>query len=289
MAMRQVGFEADSVSSSKMTRLEEIVEEATDSRRKVVVFSYFLDTLNSAANALGSRVVGTISGSVSAAERQRLVDRFTEATGGAVLLSQILAGGVGINLQAASVVILCEPQVKPTLESQAVKRVHRMGQVRTVQVHRLLSEDSIDGRLLRNLAAKSEIFEQYAAQSEVAAASPEAVDTTESALVKRVLAEEQERYAEEIRARLESRPARPVSSTDAHASRRPAAPVSQPETTPETASTPASEVRPSRAPESNRRWRSTAALTPPDRDFEPLIQRCAACERPIKDGHCGCS
>ncbi len=44
-------------------------------------------------------------------------------------------------------VILCEPQVKPTLEHQAVARAHRMGQVRTVQVHRLLAEDSVDQRL----------------------------------------------------------------------------------------------------------------------------------------------
>lgn len=42
-------------------------------------------------------------------------------------VSQIQADGVGINMQAASVVILCEPQVKPTLESQAIARAHRLG------------------------------------------------------------------------------------------------------------------------------------------------------------------
>ena len=67
-----------------------------------------------------------------------------------MLVSQIQAGGVGLNIQAASVVIICEPQVKPTTEDQAVARSHRMGQVRTVQVHRLLTPDSVDERMRRS-------------------------------------------------------------------------------------------------------------------------------------------
>lgn len=84
------------------------------------------------------RVFGPISGSVPPARRQQLVDDFAAAPGHAVLLAQIEAGGVGLNMQAASVVILCEPQLKPTVEHQAVARAHRMGQVRSVRVHRLL-------------------------------------------------------------------------------------------------------------------------------------------------------
>ena len=47
-------------------------------------------------------------------------------------------------MQAASVVILAEPQWKPTTESQAIARCHRTGQIRPVDVHRLLAEDSVD-------------------------------------------------------------------------------------------------------------------------------------------------
>ena len=53
---------------------------------------------------------------------------------------QIQAGGVGLNIQAASVVIICEPQWNPAIEEQAIARAHRMGQVRRVDVHRLLAE-----------------------------------------------------------------------------------------------------------------------------------------------------
>ena len=112
-----------------------------------------------------------------------------------MLIGQIVAGGVGLNLQAASVVILCEPQVKPSLEDQAVKRAHRMGQLQRVQVHRLLTTDSVDERMLEILATKAELFAQFAAQSEVADASPEATDITEAEVAKQVLAREQERLA----------------------------------------------------------------------------------------------
>src|SRR5205814_2181577 len=101
--------------------------------------------------ALGAPAHGPITGSSSTVERQRLVDEFTESDKPAVLVCQIEAGGVGLNIQAASVVILCEPQVKPSIEAQAIARAHRMGQVRTVQVHRLLIADSVDQRMLELL------------------------------------------------------------------------------------------------------------------------------------------
>jgi SNF2 family DNA or RNA helicase len=140
-------------------------------------------------------VFGPISGSVPAARRQRLVDEFAAADGHAVLLCQIEAGGVGLNLQAASVVVLCEPQVKPTLEHQAVARAHRMGQVRTVQVHRLLATDGVDQRLLHILKNKDRLFDAYARRSDVAEASPDAVDVSDGSLARRIVEEEQQRLA----------------------------------------------------------------------------------------------
>jgi hypothetical protein len=157
--------------------------------------SYFRDVLATVQGALGDGVFGPISGSVTAARRQQLVDDFTAADGHAVLLSQIEAGGVGLNLQAASVVILCEPQVKPTLEHQAVARAHRMGQIRTVQVHRLLATDSVDERLLRILENKDRLFDAYARRSDTADATPDAIDVSDGSLARRIVEEEQQRLA----------------------------------------------------------------------------------------------
>ncbi|MFI6548979.1 DEAD/DEAH box helicase [Streptomyces prunicolor] len=196
MAMRRAAY-ADTEKSAKLQRLRELVTEAADNGVKVVVFSYFRDVLAAVEQALEKGVFGPISGSVPPARRQQLVDDFTQAPGHAVLLSQIEAGGVGLNLQAASLVILCEPQVKPTVEHQAVARVHRMGQIRTVQVHRMLATDSVDDRLLTILKNKDRLFDAFARRSALADATPDAIDISDASLARRIVEEEQRRLAAE--------------------------------------------------------------------------------------------
>ncbi|MGE5830524.1 MAG: DEAD/DEAH box helicase [Micromonosporaceae bacterium] len=196
MAMRRAAFAvARPRDSAKLTRLLEITQEAMANGHKVVVFSYFRDVLNVVSKALGGRARGPLTGSTSTIERQRIVDAFTHSTTPAVLVSQIEAGGVGLNIQAASVVILCEPQVKPSIEAQAIARAHRMGQVRTVQVHRLLIVDSVDQRMLELLGSKARLFDAYARHSAIAQATPGAVDISEVQLARMIVAQEQHRLA----------------------------------------------------------------------------------------------
>ncbi|MGW1182357.1 DEAD/DEAH box helicase [Streptomyces drozdowiczii] len=192
MRMRRAAY-ARPETSAKLNRLRELVAEAAGNGLKVVVFSYFREVLDAVREALGDGVFGPLSGSVAANRRQELVDGFAAADGHAVLLCQIQAGGVGLNLQAASVVILCEPQIKPTTEHQAVARAHRMGQIRTVRVHRLLTADSVDQRMLDIVARKERLFDAYARRSDVAETTPDAVDVSEGELARRVVEEEQRR------------------------------------------------------------------------------------------------
>jgi SNF2 family DNA or RNA helicase len=63
------------------------------------------------------------------------------------------------------VVILCEPQFKPSIENQAISRAYRMGQTRKVYVHRLLYTDTIDERIMQILANKQRIFDTFADRS----------------------------------------------------------------------------------------------------------------------------
>ncbi|MYT35791.1 ATP-dependent helicase [Streptomyces sp. SID8356] len=192
MRMRRAAY-ARPATSAKLERLRELVDEARDNGLKVVVFSYFREVLAAVGEALGPQALGPVSGSLPAARRQELVDTFSAVDGHAVLLSQIQAGGTGLNMQAASVVILCEPQIKPTLEHQAVARAHRMGQVRTVQVHRLLAADSVDQRMVELLARKDRLFDAYARRSDLAEAAPDAVDVSDGDLARRIVEEEQQR------------------------------------------------------------------------------------------------
>lgn len=192
MAMRTAAFSSGGA-SEKMQRLVEIVSEAEENGRRVIVFSFFRDVLDAVAEALDGPVFGPLTGSVAAAQRQSMVDAFSAAPGGAALVAQVTAGGVGLNIQAASVVVLCEPQLNPAIEWQAIARARRMGQLETVQVHRLLSEDGVDQRLTEMLAVKAELFEQFARESDVAEAAPEAVDVSEAELAREVVAAERER------------------------------------------------------------------------------------------------
>ena len=175
MAMRRAAFVAPT--SAKLERLAQLVEEAAEDGMKVVVFSYFLSVLSTVAQRLGDAVIGSITGAVPPAGRQHLVDDFTGRVGHAVLLAQIEAGGVGINMQAASLVIIAEPQWKPSTEDQAIARAHRMGQVRTVQVHRLLAKDSVDERIREVQESKALLFDAYARESDAKDADRRSVDT----------------------------------------------------------------------------------------------------------------
>ena len=100
---------------------------------------------------------------------------------------------MGLNIQAASVVVLCEPQLTPAAEDQAIARVHRMGQVRTVRVHRLLEPDGVDERIRELLAVKRRTFDDYVRESSVAAGALAAVDVSRRDLARQVVAAEQAR------------------------------------------------------------------------------------------------
>ncbi len=194
MAMRRAAFEAG-LGSAKLERLVDIAEEARDNGRRVIVFSHFRDVLDAVAGALGDVAIGPLTGDVPANRRQAMVDEFSAAEGGAVLVSQIVAGGVGLNIQAASVVVICEPQLKPTTEWQAIARAHRMGQLESVQVHRLLLEDSVDARILEILARKKRLFDDVVRVSATADSAPEALDVSEAELAREIIAAERERLA----------------------------------------------------------------------------------------------
>ncbi|MFI1607937.1 DEAD/DEAH box helicase [Streptomyces griseofuscus] len=194
MAMRRAAY-AHPKGSAKLDRLREIVREAGENGQKTVVFSNFKDVLGVVRDELApnTTLFGPLTGSVPATRRQRLVDDFAAASGPAVLLAQIQAAGVGLNMQAASVVIICEPQIKPTIEHQAVGRAHRMGQVRPVRVYRLLATGGVDERLVKMLAAKTRLFDAYARRSAVAESTPDAVDVSDTELARRIVEEEQAR------------------------------------------------------------------------------------------------
>lgn len=195
MAIRQVSWQTAELSeSSKAARLLELCQQAMEQNRKVIVFSFFRTTLEKVQRLLGDRCIGPISGSVSPQKRQEIVDAFNAAEPGAVLISQVQAGGTGLNIQAASVIIFCEPQIKPSIENQAIARAYRMGQVRDVLVYRLLADDTVDEQMMEKLRDKQEIFDSFADDSVV---GEESLKPSEKTWIADMIKKEQERLAQE--------------------------------------------------------------------------------------------
>ena len=174
--------------SAKLDCLDALLRDHRVSDRKVLIFSYFLDVLSEIERR--QSVCGTISGKIQSVDRMRLVDEFQNRPGHAILLAQIEAGGQGLNVQAASAVVIMEPQFKPTTEAQAIARAHRMGQTESVLVHRLLARGCVDEHLKRNLHMKQELFDAYARESLVKESSPRA---TSKQIESKILRMEEER------------------------------------------------------------------------------------------------
>ena len=156
MAMRRVSW--DSLNSTKAERMTELCLQALSEGKKVVIFSYFLDTLSFVSDLLLGKALPVSSGKLSLEKRQDIAR---------VLPIQIHVGGIGLNIQTAEIVILCEPQLKPSDEMQAISRIYRMGQVNHVFVYRLLAADTIDEILVKRLHDKQKIFDQFADESEM--------------------------------------------------------------------------------------------------------------------------
>ncbi|MGX7349443.1 DEAD/DEAH box helicase [Dolosicoccus paucivorans] len=171
-AMRYAAFRGGNKQTiEKMQQIIDICDEAERDGNKVLIFSFFTNyVLAQIERFMGERVVGRIDGSINVAQRQELIDNLSKAAPGSALLCQIDSGGVGLNIQSANIVIICEPQWKPSTENQAISRVFRMGQTKDVLVYHLLTEESIDESIVEVLNYKQALFDQYADESEIAAA-----------------------------------------------------------------------------------------------------------------------
>ena len=172
MHSRRVSWDVDDISdSSKARRLREIASDVQDDNRKLLVFTYFLETARVVSDMFGEKCVGVINGSMPPATRQQTIEAFDAAPAGSVLVAQIQSGGTGLNIQSASVVVICEPQYKPSIENQAISRAYRMGQTRNVLVYRLLCKDTVDEKITETLKEKQRIFDAFADKSSAAAAA----------------------------------------------------------------------------------------------------------------------
>lgn len=147
--------------SCKLDAIWELVSSAIDASAKVLVFSQFTGFLSLVAERLEKEGVTfyTITGSTPKQRRVELVDAFN-ADETPVFLVSLRAGGTGLNLVGASVVIHADPWWNAAVEDQATDRAHRIGQTRDVAVYKIIARGSIEERICRLQESKLDLAGQ---------------------------------------------------------------------------------------------------------------------------------
>ena len=132
---------------AKVTALEELLEPLMEEGHKVLVFSQFVTMLDLLRDMLKQHEWPHFYLAGETENRGDLVREFQAAPGGAVFLISLKAGGFGLNLTAASYVVLFDPWWNPAVENQAIDRTHRIGQTSKVMAYRLVMRDSIEQKI----------------------------------------------------------------------------------------------------------------------------------------------
>jgi hypothetical protein len=153
-------FDKQTHHSPKLKEFREILTDlAIEENRNVVVFSEYERMTYLAGEELRKLGIGFVSlhGGVPSRQRGALIEKFRNDPAYKVFLSTD-AGGVGLNLQAASAVVNFEPPWNPARLEQRIGRVHRLGQSRPVHVIHMLTTDSIEERVWETLRLKKSLF-----------------------------------------------------------------------------------------------------------------------------------
>nr|WP_269082511.1 helicase-related protein [Aneurinibacillus tyrosinisolvens] len=147
--------------SGKMEQLMEIIENALENKRRILVFSQFTSMLQIIREELNRKNTGYfyLDGQTPSKDRVEMAERFNHGENDLFLIS-LKAGGTGLNLTGADTVILYDLWWNPAVEEQAAGRAHRMGQKNSVQVMRLIARGTIEEKIYEMQEKKKELIKQ---------------------------------------------------------------------------------------------------------------------------------
>ena len=139
----------------------DLIKNAAESGHKLLVFSQFTTMLDRIADKLKQTDLPffLLTGSTSKQERMRLVTEFNQDETTVFLIS-LKAGGTGLNLTAADIVIHYDPWWNTAVQNQATDRAHRIGQKNRVLVYKLIAKNSIEENIIKLQEQKAELAEQ---------------------------------------------------------------------------------------------------------------------------------
>ena len=149
------------VASGKMDILIAELEELHAAGQKVLVFSQFTGLLKLIKSRLLKRKIKNFYLDGRTRKRQEVIDQFQDSPDPSVFLISIKAGGVGLNLTSASYCFIVDPWWNPAVESQAIDRIHRIGQHKPVNAYRLITKGSVEERIAQLQEQKKGLVEDF--------------------------------------------------------------------------------------------------------------------------------
>ena len=146
--------------SGKIKATMDIVKTEIESHKKILIFSQFTSVLKKIEKEIAKEHIEYLylDGSIKAKERINLVNKFNENENIKIFLISLKAGGTGLNLTSASLVIHFDPWWNPAIEDQATDRAHRIGQKKVVEVIKLISQDTIEEKIVKLQEDKKELI-----------------------------------------------------------------------------------------------------------------------------------
>ena len=160
LRLKQIcNFDPRTGESAKLEQIVADMDEVAENGRKAIIFSQWVEPLETIAKALSAFGPLQYHGKISQRDRQPILDRFKEDKSKHVLLMSYGTGSVGLNLQFTNYVFLFDRWWNPAIEDQAIGRAHRIGQKETVFVKRFISQNTIEGRIAQVLEKKRQLFE----------------------------------------------------------------------------------------------------------------------------------
>ncbi len=149
-------------SRSKVDRIVSDIQNAVEQEQKIIVFTQYTNTLKDLEEKLTKLKIGnvTLSGEDDMDERQESVDAFQNTDKVKVFIANIKAGGVGLTLTAASIVMFADMDWSPEIHRQAEDRAHRIGQEGMVNVYYYVATGTIEEDIVEILNSKKEVMDQ---------------------------------------------------------------------------------------------------------------------------------
>lgn len=147
--------------SIKWDVLSVMLEDLSEPDDKIIIFSQYVDTLEFLSRKMDAFPHSLYTGNLTQEEKEHALEIFRGQDGPRALLISLKAGGVGLNIQEASTVVLFDRWWNPAVEEQAIHRAHRFGRSRPLHLIRFMIVDTIEGRINEILGKKKIEFETY--------------------------------------------------------------------------------------------------------------------------------